>query len=274
MFMSQFDELQAFLANARSNARDGSARALAAAPVMSLDDMRAQQLESHREAWGLSSMRGRLVEISGRGATAILTTAVGIVLEAQLASEPVVWVTLASATFYPPDMAASGVDLAALVVVRVVDSTAAMSAAERVLRSGAIGLVVIDLGCAAAAAAAASRESASSSGEPVRADRRSVSVERGYQRRAAMRSARDGTSNATATHARLIALAQQHDAAVVCLTEKSADSPSLGSLVSLRAEATRLLQGDYRANIRVMKDKRRGPGFESSDIVTVPSGMK
>ena len=36
---------------------------------------------------------------------------------------------------------------------------------------------------------------------------------------------------------RLVTLAQTHDAAIVCLTEKPADAASLGSLVSLRAEA-------------------------------------
>ncbi|HPH68990.1 MAG TPA: recombinase A, partial [Kofleriaceae bacterium] len=73
-----------------------------------------------------------------------------------------------------------------------------------------------------------------------------------------------------------ITLAQQHDSAVVCLTEKTTDAASLGSLISLRAEAQRLRTAgasDYLASIRVIKDKRRGPGFEASDAVMAPAGM-
>src|SRR5258705_11308948 len=66
------------------------------------------------ERWGLDALRGRLVELSARGATATLTAAIELVIEAQQAAEPVAWVTLGNATLYPPDAAASGVDLAAL----------------------------------------------------------------------------------------------------------------------------------------------------------------
>src|SRR5580765_8449504 len=96
--------------------------------------------------WGLDALRGRLVELSARGATATLTAAIELVVEAQQAAEPVAWVTLGNATFYPPDAADSGVDLAALAVVRVHDATAAARAAERLLRSGGFGLVGIDFG--------------------------------------------------------------------------------------------------------------------------------
>src|SRR5438045_2881081 len=43
----------------------------------------------------------------------------------------------------------------------------------------------------------------------------------------------------TQIQGRLVTLAQTHDAAVVCLTEKTEDTASLGSLVSLRAQALR-----------------------------------
>src|SRR5215468_3943206 len=152
--------------------------------------------------WGLDALRGRLVELSARGAAATLTAAVELVIEAQQATEPVAWVTLGNATFFPPDAAASGVDLAALAVVRVHDATAAARAAERLLRSGGFGLVVIDFG-----------------GESF---------------------SHQGVEVPIAHQGRLITLAQAHDAAVVCITEKPGDAPSLGSLVSLRAEALRL----------------------------------
>src|SRR5258708_7093313 len=129
------DDLREFLAKARLS-RPGAATA----KVLSLDELRAgQDASTSAEPWSLELLRGRLVELSARGATATLTAAFGIVLEAQAASEPVAWVTIAGATFYPPDVAESGVDLAAMVVVRVRDATTAARAAERLLRSSAFG---------------------------------------------------------------------------------------------------------------------------------------
>ena len=78
------------------------------------------------EAWSFDALRGRLVEISARGASAALTCAVDLVAEAQGQGEPVAWVTLATGSFYPPDVADSGIDLAALVVIRVPDALAAV----------------------------------------------------------------------------------------------------------------------------------------------------
>lgn len=96
--------------------------------------------------WGREQLSGRLTEISGVGAVASLTSAVGLVLDAQLESEPVAWITLPGTLFYPPDVADSGVDLDALVVVRVPGAYEAARAAERLLRSGAFGLLILDLG--------------------------------------------------------------------------------------------------------------------------------
>jgi recombination protein RecA len=186
-----------------------------------------------RDRWGLDALRGRLVELSARGATATLTAAIELVLEAQRADEPVAWMTFGNATFYPPDVADSGVDLAALVVVRASDATAAARAAERLLRCGAFGLVVLDFGGAGGA------------GElPI------------------------------AHQGRLVTLAQAHDAAVVCITEKPGDAASLGSLVSLRAEALRLRDRDrdYDVTVHALKDKRRGPGWSRTIKRRGPSG--
>ncbi|HEX3480289.1 MAG TPA: recombinase A [Kofleriaceae bacterium] len=192
--------------------------------------------------WGLDALRGRLVELSARGAAATLTAAVELVIEAQQAAEPVAWVTLGNATFFPPDAAASGVDLAALAVVRVHDATAAVRAAERLLRSGGFGLVVIDFG-----------------GESF---------------------AHQGVEVPIAHQGRLITLAQAHDAAVVCITEKPGEAPSLGSLVSLRAEAVRLHAPEdksggergYHVTLRAIKDKRRGPGWTRTTKLRGPPG--
>jgi recombination protein RecA len=199
------------------------------------------------ERWGLDALRGRLIELSGRGATATLTIATELVIEAQQAAEPVAWVTLGNTTFYPPDAADSGVDLSALVVVRVQDTATAARAAERLLRSGGFGLIVLDFG-----------------GNPT----------------AAVPTAHQG---------RLVTLAQTHDTAVVCITEKPGEAPSLGSLVSLRAEALRISapvgpegpdgpdsnhdRGRYDVTLRVLKDKRRGPGWLRTIRLRGPSGL-
>jgi recombination protein RecA len=200
-------------------------------------DRRAAANEDVISQWGLSALRGRLVELSARGASATLTMAIDLVLEAQLAAEPVVWIMLANGSFYPPDVAESGVDLAALVVIRAMDATAGARAAERVLRSGAFGLVVIDLG--------------------------STHQERGR-----------GNDVSMAHQGRLVSLAQAHDAAVICLTEKTADTASLGSLVSLRAEALRTRAGgEFELTVRALKDKRRGPGWTKKIKARGPAGF-
>jgi recombination protein RecA len=221
------DELDRFLANARGSAQ--------AAKVMSLDELRARRGGEDTEAkWTLATLRGRLVELSARGATATLTMATELVIEAQTQHEPVAWLTLANGTFYPPDVAECGVDLAALVVVRTPDATAAARSAERLLRSGAFGLVVIDLGGAGASA--------------------DLSMQ---------------------IQGRLVTLAQTHDAAVVCLTDKGEDTSSLGSLVSLRAEALRVRdRGElFEVKVRVLKDKRRGPGWTQTFKRRGPAGL-
>ena len=93
-------------------------------------------------------MAGRLVEISSSIAPAALTLTFELVREAQERGEPVGWVTLADSFFYPPDVARGGIDLNALVVVRLARAESIARAGEKLLRSGAFGIVVLDLGSA------------------------------------------------------------------------------------------------------------------------------
>jgi recombination protein RecA len=228
------EELRRFLASARVRT---DATELDRA-VVSLDELRAQQApEEESLGISLAALRGRFAELSARGASATLTAAIGLVIEAQREREPVAWITGPHGSFYPPDVADSGVDLAALVVVRVPAASASLEiiaarAAERLVRSGAFGLLVIDLvGC-----------------EP---------------------------ELPMAHQGRLVTLAQTHDAAIVCLTEKAEDASSIGSLVSLRAEALRagrLGAGEFELKLRVLKDKRRGPGWSGVIKVRGPAG--
>ena len=95
--------------------------------------------------WNLGELRGRLSELTTDGSGAPLSTALALVLEAQLCGEPAAWVTVAGSCFFPPDVAALGVDLEALPVVRAPDASRAARGADKLLRSGSFGLVVVDL---------------------------------------------------------------------------------------------------------------------------------
>jgi recombination protein RecA len=96
--------------------------------------------------WPLDEVAGRLVELSGRGATAALTLAILQVAEVQGRGENVAWIAASPDPFFPPDAAACGVDLAALPVVRAPDPRTAARAALHLMRCGAFALVVVDLG--------------------------------------------------------------------------------------------------------------------------------
>jgi recombination protein RecA len=72
---------------------------------------------------------------------------------------------------------------------------------------------------------------------------------------------------------RLLGLAQKHETAAVVLTQKPATVPSLSSLVSLRAEAHRDAHGVVE--IRILKDKRRGPGGDHPrEVCRGPAGLR
>jgi recombination protein RecA len=199
----------------------------------------------------LSEVAGRLVELSGDVASAAVTLAMRLVLDAQQAGEPVAWLGSDESSFYPPDAAESGVDLEALLVVRIPLQPSAAggkplpkpavepllaqrlaSAAERLLRSGAFGLVVLDLGKDAVLS------------QPMQS--------------------------------RLLGLAQRHHAGVLCLTQKAESAPSLGSLVSLHASAVRVWLGKERfaCELRVHKDKRRGPVWSEREVYRGPLGLR
>jgi recombination protein RecA len=181
--------------------------------------------------WELQEIAGRFTELSGLGGSACLTLATSMVLDAQRQAETVAWITSNNSSFFPLDVSAAGVDLEALAVVRVPDASAVARAADKLARSGAFGLLVLDLG------------------------------------------AHPRVSGAL--QARLRSLARKHDAAILCLTEKHGSASSLGSLVSLRGEARirRLGEDRFACEMRVLKDKHRGPGWVHTEVCRGPDGM-
>lgn len=183
------------------------------------------------DKWNLDTLSGRLVELSSYGYSACVSSAVSIILQAQHRGEPAAWVAVGESTFYPPDAAQSGVDLGALPVVRVKDTGTAARAADKLLRSGAFAVVVLDLG-------------------------------------------RDSEIRVPA-QGRLAGLAKKHHTALLCLTKKRSEAPSIGSLVSLRGETRVKKTGfdQFTWEIRVTKDKRHGPGWSHTGICRGPDGL-
>lgn len=219
--------------------RPGAAGPGSGVRAVSLDAWRAavrERISSPETApkphWNRAELAGRVAELCGGRAPAAYTFAVQLVLDSQQQGEPVAWITTRDHAFYPPDAAANGVDLAALVVVRTPGGEHVPRAADQLGRSGAFGLLILDLGAEARVPA------------PLLS--------------------------------RLLGLAQKHDMAVVCLTMKSSDSPSLDSLVALRADAGRTRQspGRFACTLRVAKDKRHAPGWGETVLCRGPAGVQ
>lgn len=219
---------------------------MAQAPVAHLPLRRATDLASPSAAaghWNLAALRGRLVELVGGPGSANVTLAVRLILEAQQAGEFAAWVATHRDAFFPPDVAAAGVDPGALPVVWALPAAGekpgaaeqpareASRAAERLLRSGAFGLVVIDL-------------------------------------------ARD-LSLSPVSQGRLLRLAEHHEALLLILRRKRRDARYSGSLVTVRAESSRerVGPGRFRATITNTKDKREGPGWTTSEEFDGPPGL-
>jgi recombination protein RecA len=75
--------------------------------------------------------------------------------------------------------------------------------------------------------------------------------------------------------ARLAALAKKHKTALLCLTSKAAAVPSLGPLVSLRAQGRVRKTGFNRFTwtLDIVKDRRLGHGWSHSEVCRGPDGM-
>jgi hypothetical protein len=179
---------------------------------------------------------GRLVEIVSHPTGAQMTTAVTCLRQAQAEGEPAAWVQPAGGSLYPPDLAESGIDLAALIVVHVPPRAGVhglAKAAELLLRSGGFGMVVLDI---------------TTLTDPSRQDR-----------------------FGDAWQGRLLGLAREHGSWLLLLSD-GRRSGSLGPLVSLCIEPQRrrTARGRFAIEYHTRKDKsgslyalaeeqRRGP---------------
>ncbi len=208
-------------------------------------------LPGEEELWSLDGISGCLVELMDGPAAASLTLAMGLVRDAQRLRDNAVWVTSLESCFFGPDAAEGGIDLSALTVVRV-PRDGLLKAADKLARSGAFGLIVIDM-------------------TPVPGAAKGAEGSRGRIRK----WSGDGLVPQGA-QARLLGLAGTHDIGIVFLTGKRRGPSRLGSLVSLRGEArrTRLCQGRFQVEVRAVKDKRRAPGWCHARECFGPAGLR
>jgi recombination protein RecA len=103
---------------------------------------------SHVAPVAVETLRGRLTEIAAGPEGGTSSVAATWVAMAQRADEPVAWVQWEFGELYPPDLAARGIDLEALLVVHVGERHVMpprLRAAELLLKSGGFGLVVVDM---------------------------------------------------------------------------------------------------------------------------------
>ncbi len=181
--------------------------------------------------WCLDTVAGRFIEITGSEATGALTACAALLLEAQERGELIAWIGSRRSIFFPPDLAAAGVDLQALPVIFATHLNSSLRVVDTLIRSGSFAVVVLDLG------------------------------------------ARDELPFSVQT--RLVGLAQEHQTALVYLTQRSRRSPARGSLVSLRVQTTkgRIDSGLFKHEIRAVKDKRAAPGWTYTEMCHGPDGL-
>ncbi len=74
---------------------------------------------------------------------------------------------------------------------------------------------------------------------------------------------------------RLTGLAHHHHTALICLTEKEQAMLSIGSLVSLRAQAVKrhAQENRFACALKAVKDKRRGPSWTYEICCSGPTGL-
>ena len=118
--------------------------------VLSIRDVyRASSLLDDRSSSSpnldLATVRGRLTELCGERGHPQVTLAVDLIAQAHQGGEPAAWIGSCTSLFYPPDATDWNLDWSALAFIQLQDTRRLLRGADKLLRSGAFGLVVIDL---------------------------------------------------------------------------------------------------------------------------------
>jgi recombination protein RecA len=189
--------------------------------------------------WRLAELAGRLCELVFDGQTQRMSFTASLVREAQEQGQPTAWIHTGDGVFHAPDFASGGIDLAAVPVIRTPHGIAAARAADHLLRSGAFGLVVIDLGAHCDL--------------PPGMQSRLAGLARHHQSALVFltrpsTNGRPGGQPATG---------------------------SLGSLVSLRAKGTMRIErpGYFRCSLSALRDKKNGAGWTREEVRRGPAGL-
>lgn len=97
------------------------------------------------QEWGLPALAGRFIELNGGTAATTLSICTRLITETQRMGAVAVWVGGSRGVFFPPDLAANGVDLPSLAVVRLADTRQIWAACDTLLRSGGFALLLADV---------------------------------------------------------------------------------------------------------------------------------
>lgn len=113
-------------------------------------EKRQRRPSQQEEFWEFETCRGRTVELhtgaSPDGGAAGLSFAFTLIENAQTLGEPCAWISATQSLFFPPDAEQNGICLDALPIIETQSPKDAARCAERLLKSGGFGCVVLDLG--------------------------------------------------------------------------------------------------------------------------------
>lgn len=119
--------------------------------LLNVGEARLHPVALPKAHWTQLLEAGRLVELTGHGHSVQTSTAVSYLAHVQSLGETAAWVMPKSpkrGSIFGPDLQACGIDLESLVVVRIpkrIGDHGPARAGELLLRSGAFGLVILDL---------------------------------------------------------------------------------------------------------------------------------
>ena len=226
----------------RRNARSGAAVA-----HIGIDDLlkarhitRGKSLRSFSHnvsPWSYTALQGRLVSLLPGAMSAPVSAVFQLIWDAQNEGETVVWIGGTQSCFFPPDAARQGVDVEAVTVIRLTTDKDMWFAADTLIRSGGVGMVIIDL--------------ASMAGHHT-------------------------TKGVLALQHRLAGLARTHNTAVVILPHREyvADNGALVSMtVKTHARPLDVPPYTWQLEATPQKDKTGTTNWKTEAVCDVPDGL-